>query len=524
MAHDLDGFESIGLDGAMLEFLIEDHARRRLPRLERLWRYYRNPQGACGESPAPGARAGTRSRQAQEEGLPGRLTGARMGWTDDRADTREIVIENDIAWRVQAMVDFMFGKPVAIRSTARDAALREKIDRVLDAVWERSGGIALLQDMALLGHVYGSVDLVVRIDASRGDGRGGASGEGGQAGTAPSPASPVPPVSAGRIGHDALDRLLARAIEAARIEIVEPTRGVPLLDPSDYRRILGYIITHERELNRVERSGGFLNSLRRAGSRARSRTTEIIDAAQRRVYENGVLIEHEEIARWTGGRAPIAHVQNTSEPFRYEGLSEVEPLIPLQDELNTRLSDRATRVTMQSFKMYLARGLDGFDRVPIGPGRVWSTDNMDASIQSFGGDADSPSEAAHIQEVREALDKASGVPPLASGVVRARIGNLTSANALRITLMGVIAKTSRKRVTYGRGIVEASAIVLNALDALGLLRTSQSERGIRLQWPDPLPVDIREEVAVARLQSDLGVPRGDVLANLDLAPRDQGVM
>jgi hypothetical protein len=76
-----------------------------------------------------------------------------------------VVIENDIAWRVQTMVDFMFGKPVRILSTAADEETRARtIERVLDAVWEASGGIGLMQDAALLGHVHGYVDLLVRID------------------------------------------------------------------------------------------------------------------------------------------------------------------------------------------------------------------------------------------------------------------------------------------------------------------------------------------------------------------------
>ena len=150
------------------------------------------------------------------------------------------------------------------------------------------------------------------------------------------------------------------------------------------------------------------------------------------------------------GVLPIVHVQNMSQPFGYEGIGEVEALVALQDELNTRLSDRASRVTMQSFKMYLAKGIEGFRGSSVGPGTVWSTDNPDASISSFGGDASSPSEESHIAEIREAMDKISGVPPLAGGVVRAKIGNLSSANALRITLMSLIAKTMRKRVTYGR--------------------------------------------------------------------------
>ena len=83
-------------------------------------------------------------------------------------------------------------------------------------------------------------------------------------------------------------------------------------------------------------------------------------------------------------------MQNMSQPFRFEGLGEVEPLVPLQDELNTRLSDRASRVTMQTFKMYLARGIDGFDATAVGPGQIWSTDNLDASIEGFGGERRQP--------------------------------------------------------------------------------------------------------------------------------------
>src|SRR5205823_2678796 len=42
------------------------------------------------------------------------------------------------------------------------------------------------------------------------------------------------------------------------------------------------------------------------------------------------------------GRIPLVHVQNAAAPFEYSGAGDVEPLIPLQDELNTRLSDRAS--------------------------------------------------------------------------------------------------------------------------------------------------------------------------------------
>jgi hypothetical protein len=230
------------------------------------------------------------------------------------------------------------------------------------------------------------------------------------------------------------------------------------------------------------------------------------------VYEDGRLTDRRGAGLFAG-EVPVVHIQNLSQPFRYEGQGEVEPLIPLQDELNTRLSDRASRVTMQSFKMYLAKGVEGFDRAPVMPGVVWSTDNPDAEVVAFGGDAASPSEEAHIREVRDALDKASGVPPLASGVVQARIGNLSSANALRITLMGVLAKTARKRVTYGAGVQRACRLVLGA----------PADRGTRLDWPDPLPTDEREQAQAAEARARLGVPRDRVLEELGYSASDPGI-
>lgn len=487
MTYHLQPFADTGLSTRFIEHLISRQGTAR-GRLERLWAYYRNPE-VPGWS-LPGRATGTqRCRLAQERGLPARITGILDPTRDDRAATRrEVVIENDIGWRIQAMVDFMFGKPVLIMSAARDESTRKVIERILDAVWEASGGIALLQDMALLGHVYGHVDLMLR-----------------EVDTLP---DSVDPAAAGS--------------QALRIEVIEPARGIPVLDPSDYRTISAYIVHSEREVNTVERGtwasfwrGDAGNRLKRCG------ITEILSATHRQVYEDGTLIENRP---WTLTRGiPVAHIQNISQPFRYEGMSDVEALIPLQDELNTRLSDRACRVTMQSFKMYLGKGIDGFSKMPVGPGQLWSTDNPDASIEAFGGDAASPSEESHIQEVREALDKTSGIPPLASGVVRAKIGNLTSANALRITLMGVLSKTARKRVTYGRGIAAMCGLILEALDSLGLFKTDPADRGVKLVWPDPLPEDLNEQAAATRAKEALGVPRERLLAELGYTGADAGV-
>jgi len=214
------------------------------------------------------------------------------------------------------------------------------------------------------------------------------------------------------------------------------------------------------------------------------------------------------------GRVPVVHIQNMPQPLSYNGLSEVEPLIPLQDELNTRLSDRANRITMQAFKMYLGRGIEQFTERPIAPGQMWHTDNPDASIQEFGGDADSPSEESHIREIRDALDKTSGVSPVAAGVLRGKVGNLSSQNAIRLVLMGLLARVERKRVTYGAGLQRLCEMVLHAADVYGVLPNTPDQRKVRIDWPDPIPENHSEQIALAQSKIKLGIPRETVLTEL----------
>lgn len=518
MTFRLNAFANVGLDEPLLRFLLDEHATGTRPRLERLWSYYRNPLKATGTgslSWLAGNDPSSRGwyRQAQEVGLPARIVGRAGLAMDDRAQARrEVVIENDIAWRVQAMVDFMFGKPVTLLSTASDENLRRTIEKILDAVWERSGGIGLMQDMALLGHVYGHVDLLLRID--------------------PGIIADLDKIALSTSSTGEIDAAaIARAAEAFTIEVIEPTRGIPIADPADYRRLIGYVLRFDRQQNSIDPSRDNASSSfwRRAfsaglsqGPRLRTSVTEVFSGSHHQLYHDENLVA-QGVNALTAGELPIVHVQNISQPFRYEGQGEVEALIPLQDELNTRLSDRASRVTMQSFKMLFAKGIENADKLPVGPGQIWTADNTDASIEEFGGDAHSPSEESHIQEIREAMDKVSSVPPLAGGVVRAKIGNLSSANALKITLMGILSKTARKRVTYGRGIAQMSRLVLTALDAAGVLKTSELDRGVRLEWPDPLPADTREQVVAAEAKARLGVPHERVLAELGYSPNDPGV-
>lgn len=497
---------AVGLDPALVDHLIREH-QSQTPELERFWAYYRNPVTHVPGVSTDGLSTRVR-RLAQEEGLPARVTGRASGvLADDRSgDRREVVIENDIAWRIHAMVDFLFGKQPLIVSTASTSTKRELIDELVESAWKASGGLELLQDAALIGHVYGHVDFLLRVD------------EAGLARLGREAAK----LRRGEAALSAMKGLMRQAGRAFRIEAVLPGRGVPVVDPADYRSLAGYVVHYERSANEVERTGLVrrLTARERGAFGRRLKTesyTEVFGPGGRELWIGGELVERDE-GGVLAGVVPVAHVQNMSQPLVYAGVGDVEPLIPLQDELNTRLSDRASRVTMQSFKMYLAKGIEGFDRVPVAPGTVWSTDNPEASVSAFGGDASSPSEDRHIAEIRQALDKVSGVPPVASGVVEARVGNLTSAAALRVTMVNLISRTNRKRVTYGRGVIEISEMMLRAAAGAGLVEAGLGDRELRMEWPDPLPIGGEELAAAARAKRELGVPTDRIAEEFGIVP------
>jgi hypothetical protein len=503
MGFDLHIFKDPQLEADYVEWLVDEQSVDIQSHFAKLWEYYTNRMIENNNSGASDKKVNESGRcyvQAQEYGLPPRITGfthsANAGIFGARpikdVQRKEVVIENDIAWRINAAVDFLFGKPISFVSRAPDSQKRAEIESILKAVFEANGAIGFFQDMAVLGSVYGFVDCLVR--------------PGGEI---------LEQFTSSSSQILSLKNVLQLA-QTIGLELIEAPRALPVLEENDYKKIRYYIQHFYQKKNAINKKGSFLarlllQSKRSSDSRQTIAVTEIISATAWQRYENKQLVGEGELP-W--GFLPMVHIQNIAQPYYYEGLSDVEPLIPLQDELNTRLSDRASRITFQSFKMYLGKGIEGFEDRPISPGRMWYTDNADATIEEFGGDAATPSEDMHIAEIREAMDKASGVTPLVAGVLKNKLGNLTSAVALRLTLMGMLSKTERKRFTYGEGLKKVCKMVLDILDKANIYRTGRADREIDIIFPSPLPENMMEKLKEAEIKKELGVPIEQVLREL----------
>ena len=141
MMYELEKFDDGTLDAGFIRWLVENQWPQSSARFNRLWDYYAN---CATETPAT-SDTGRGYVQAQEVGLPARITGT----SDSGAQRKEVVIENDIAWRINAMVDFLFGKPITIQSAAAAADRRKDIESILKVVFDANGGAVFFQDLAV---------------------------------------------------------------------------------------------------------------------------------------------------------------------------------------------------------------------------------------------------------------------------------------------------------------------------------------------------------------------------------------
>lgn len=281
MGFDFSTFKDPALSESFVDWLVDEKWVEAGLHYGKLWDYYDNPMRQA--SPRGSGEGGLQETarnyvQAQEVGLPPRITGlvyssAGEGRSVGDIQRKEVVIENDIAWRVNAMVDFLFGKGVTFVSRSPAAARRRELERIIKAVFSANGGTGFFQDMAVLGGVYGFVDCLVRpgqtvlshFDSSK-------------AGAAKRPAD-----------FESIVEIASRL----ELELIEAPRALPILDEGDYRRIAYYVQNFRQLKNDVTRDGGFLHRLLSAtrGSRGRLRrvgamVTEIIGPHWWQRYED----------------------------------------------------------------------------------------------------------------------------------------------------------------------------------------------------------------------------------------------
>jgi hypothetical protein len=192
------------------------------------------------------------------------------------------------------------------------------------------------------------------------------------------------------------------------------------------------------------------------------------------------------------GFIPFVHVPNlplANEPW---GQSDLVDVIPINREIDERVSDQADVIRFHADPPIIFRGVNDHADLPIGPGTVWDLPS-DADVKLLEWHGQSVAVGEHIERLYRTLYEVSETPRSAFG----DSGRLLSGVALETELRPIVQRTLRKRAWWTRALRRRSALVLALARQFGPGGTAEVGLGgsrIRVLWPPMLPQDDETEV------------------------------
>lgn len=213
------------------------------------------------------------------------------------------------------------------------------------------------------------------------------------------------------------------------------------------------------------------------------------------------------------GWIPIAHVANLQPPNDFWGRSDLEDVIPLNEELDRRVSDEADVIAYHADPPVVFRGVRQHSDLPVGPGTVWDIPaDAEVSLLEWRGQAIQVD--AHITRVQEALFQVAETPRTAFG----DSGRLLSGVALETELQPLILRTLRKRASWEPVLRRLGGNLLRLAEFGGLFGVKVGDFApyrTRVVWEPMLPRDDDAE-AVRALNLVAGQLRSHERAMEDL--------
>lgn len=222
------------------------------------------------------------------------------------------------------------------------------------------------------------------------------------------------------------------------------------------------------------------------------------------VYTGG-----EETDRMTNpyGVVPFVQIKNFPVAGRERGQNDLEDIIPLNVELNTKKSDVSEVIDYHSAPITLVYGAK-IGNLEKGANKVWGGLPKDAKVENLGLQGDLTASANYIQDCKTAMCEIGGIPETVLGGAAA-ISN-TSGVALQYINMPLIERTNVKRISTSAGLVEVNKLILFISLEHGLI-TKPDDISMRdflaneVELPDTLPKDLLMELNQIQQELTLGL-------------------
>jgi hypothetical protein len=194
------------------------------------------------------------------------------------------------------------------------------------------------------------------------------------------------------------------------------------------------------------------------------------------------------------GVIPFIHVPNlplANEPW---GQSDLVDVIPINREIDERVSDAADVIRFHTDPPIVFRGVTDHADLAVGPGTVWDIPS-DADVKLLEWHGQPIAVGEHIERLYRTLYEVTETPRTAFG----DSGRLLSGVALETELRPIVQRTLRKRAWWTRALRRRSALILELARLFGVGRLSASggpadSYRVRVLWPPMLPQDDATEV------------------------------
>jgi Phage portal protein, SPP1 Gp6-like len=220
---------------------------------------------------------------------------------------------------------------------------------------------------------------------------------------------------------------------------------------------------------------------------------------------------------WNFEFPPIYHTKNLPKSKSFYGKADLTKNVLALSIYISRLDSLLGKTTrVHSSPKPVAKNMEPQD-LKVGTDEILflghSTKDIERKIELLEMTGDLAGAVSFRKTLREGLAEISHVPEVATGKVE-NLGQL-SAKALKILYGPLMDRTLIKRRFYGRIIKEVSYALLT------IARISIKKSDIKLNWPDPIPTDPKEEAETSLIREQVGFSKDTEVKRLGGNPDDE---
>lgn len=191
---------------------------------------------------------------------------------------------------------------------------------------------------------------------------------------------------------------------------------------------------------------------------------------------------------------PVSHTKNIDLPNSFSGMSDIEQIYGLNDEVNYSISDRANALYYHGDPLLAITGA-GAGELKVGANRTLILPDEKAKAEYIKRDVDFSSLGEHIAELRKELLRIARLPEQAP-----QQGSISGV-ALAMLQAPLIKLVADKQISYGGGLEQGNEIILKMLAAEGEIGLPDDLRTDIIFAPY-LPVDEKLEGEVEKGRVD----------------------